>query len=102
MSFDNHDDSDDKKDDDNADDEKYDADADTDADDALAGDDPPVAIPGCSTKASQFQVNNILLKYNHSKTMKIICFTISAKSLQKFSTNTSTHISPIPIQGSQL
>ena len=31
---------------------------DEDADDDFAGDDPPVAIPGCSTKASQLQVNN--------------------------------------------
>ena len=31
---------------------------DEDADDAFAGDDPPVAIPGCSTKASQLQVND--------------------------------------------
>ena len=37
---------------------------DEDADDAFAGDDPPVAIPGCSTKASQFQVSDILLQYD--------------------------------------
>ena len=56
LSFDDHDDSDD--DDSNDKEDNY------DADDAFAGDDPPVAIPGCSTKASQFQVSDILLQYD--------------------------------------
>ena len=74
---------------------------DEDADDAFAGDDPPVAIPGCSTKASQLQVNNMSI-YQLKKEENIITVAISAKSLQKFSTNTSTHICPTRIQGSHL
>ena len=56
LSFDNQDDSYDDDSDDHKD--NYDADF------AHAGDDPPLAIPGCSTKASQFQVSDILLQYD--------------------------------------
>ena len=74
---------------------------DEDAEDAFAGDDPPVAIPGCSTKASQLQVNNTSI-YQSKEEENTITVAISAKSLQKFSTNTSTHIYPTRIQGSHL
>ena len=85
------------------DDDKDDGDADDDecVDDAFAGDDPPVAIPGCSTKASQLQVNNTSI-YQSKEEENAITVAISAKSLQKFSTNTSTHICPTRIQGSHL
>ena len=56
LSFDNQADSYDDDSDDHKD--NYDADF------ALAGDDPPLAIPGRSTKASQFQVSDILLQYD--------------------------------------
>ena len=75
---------------------------DEDADDAFAGDDPPVAIPGCSTKASQLQVNNTLINDISKEEENTITVSISAKSLQKFSTNISTPIYPTRIQGSHL
>ena len=50
---------------------------DEDADDAFAGDDPPVAIPGCSTKASQLQVNNTTINDMSKEEENNNCFNFS-------------------------
>ena len=96
LSFENADDCNSNQDDDD--------DADSDADnhnddehDALAGDDPPVAIPGCSTKASQLQVYNILIYWSQYEGENNNCFNFSKKSSEILNEYFYSHLSnPYP------
>ena len=70
---------------------------DEDADDAFAGDDPPVAIPGCSTKASQLQVNNTTINDMSKEEENNNCFNFSKKSSEILNEYFYSHLSnPYP------